>query len=141
MNGIYEICHKYETYEVYETYEMDYYDISNEEKTIKKKLKDLLNYCKILLPYEEIINMFDFDNDQMVNHLNFIFDKLFLFKYILEKYIENELNKEYKQYEFILGHVSVKNMIDVYINNDIYLKDSKDMLLKLNNIITKLQNN
>lgn len=141
MNGIYEICHKFETYEVYETYEMDNYDISNEEKIIKKKLNDLLNYCKILLKYEEIMIMFDFDNDQMVNHLNFIFDKLFFFKYILEKYIENELNKEYKQYEFILGYVSVKNMIDVYINNDIYLKDSNDMLFNLNNIIEKLQNN
>lgn len=131
----------YETYEIYEIYKTDYYEISNDEKIIKKKLNDLLNYCEIILSYEEFIVMFDFDKNQMNYHLNFIVDKLYLYQYILEKYIENELNKEYKQYQFILGQVSINNIIDVYINNDIYLKDSKYMLFQLNNIIKKLKSN
>jgi hypothetical protein len=76
----------------------------------------------------------------MKYHVDFLIDKLYFYLFILEKYTEIELEKEYKIYQVILSDISLNSMINTYINNDAHFKDSRQMLIELYNIIEMIEN-
>jgi hypothetical protein len=108
---------------------------SNEEKIIRKKLNELLSYCEFVVQKDEFQDKMNMDDIEMEYHVNFLLDKLCYILCIFEKYVEIELKKEYKSYQFILSEVSLNDMINVFISKDIHFQDSKNMLIKLYNII------
>jgi hypothetical protein len=111
------------------------YCISNEEKIIKNKLNQLINYCEFVIDKDEFQEKLCLDDIEMEYHVNFIIDKMYYILYILEKLIEKELRKEYKMYEFILNDNTVEQMINIYIHKDIHCQDSRNMLNKLQGVI------
>ena len=122
-----------DTYEINNQYPL--YCISNEEKIIRNKLNQLLNYCEFVIDKDEFQDKVCLDDIEMEYHVNFIIDKMYYLLYILEKLIEKELRKEYKIYEFILNDNTVEQMINIYIHKDIHFQDSRNMLNKLQGVI------
>ena len=127
-------------------YEFPSYYLSNEdvstseERIIRKKINEVLNYSEFVIQKDYFQDKMDLDDTQMKYHVDFLIDKLCFYLFILEKYIEIELEKEYKAYQFILSHISLNSMIDTYINNDAHFKDSRQMLIELYNIIEMIEN-
>ena len=121
------------TYEINNQYPL--YCISNEEKIIRNKLNQLLNYCEFVIDKDEFQEKLCIGDIEMEYHVNFIIDKMYYLLYILEKLIEKELRKEYKIYEFILNDNTVEQMINIYIHKDIHFQDSRNMLNKLQGVI------
>ena len=129
---------KLSTFDCYNTYidnQYPLYCISNEEKIIKNKLNQLINYCEFVIDKDEFQEKLCLDDIEMEYHVNFIIDKMYYILYILEKLIEKELRKEYKMYEFILNDNTVEQMINIYIHKDIHCQDSRNMLNKLQGVI------
>ena len=116
------------------------YCISNDGNIIRKKIDELLKYCEFVIQ-KEFQDKMNLDDTEIKYHFEFLLDKILFYLYVLEKYIEIELNKEYKKLDFIIvSNISLYNMIDTYINNDSYFKDLKNMIFKLNNIIENINN-
>lgn len=114
---------------------------TSEEKIIRKKLNEILNYCEFVIQKEYFKDIMELHDTEFKYHVDFLIDKLCFYLYILEKYIEIELEKEYKSYQFILSEISLDKMIDTYINNDVHFKDSRQMLIELYDIIESIENN
>jgi len=111
------------------------YSSSKEEKILRKNINEILNYCEFVILKNELKNILNLDDNEMKYHINFIINKLCHYLFIFEKYIKNEIVKEYKSYEIILNQISLNKMLNLYIDKDPYFQDSKNMLLKLYNII------
>jgi|LauGreDrversion4_2_1035121.scaffolds.fasta_scaffold03997_3 hypothetical protein len=145
MNNIFEyeidIYNEYHQYDVIETYDITRYNITREEQQMKEHIDKLLKYCDQLANIEDFMDMMDLKSVEMIYHIKFIIDKLHLYYNIYERYIINELNKEYKQYQFILGQQSVNNIINIYISKDVYIYDMKQTILIMYDIIRKLEKN
>ena len=129
--------------EINENIDSEYgcYYISNEEKILRNKLGQILNYCEFVIQKDEFQNKMDIDDTEMEYHVYFLIDKLYYYLFIFEKYTEFELKKEYKSYQFILNNTSLDDMINVFISKDVHFQDSKNMLIQLYNIIDIINNN
>jgi hypothetical protein len=113
----------------------DYFNCSNDEKNIRNKINELLKYCEFVILKDEFKKIMDIDDIELNYHINFLIDKLYFYLFIFEKFIKKEITKEYKSYEIILNQIELNNMFNLYINNDVHIKDSKNILLKLYDII------
>uniref|UniRef100_A0A6C0I4V7 Uncharacterized protein n=1 Tax=viral metagenome TaxID=1070528 RepID=A0A6C0I4V7_9ZZZZ len=131
MNNIFE-------YEIDIHYDITRYNITTEEQQMKEHIDKLLKYCDQFANIEEFMDMLELKNVEMIYHIKFIIDKLYLYYNIYERYIINELNKEYKQYQFILGQQYLNNIINIYINKDVYIYDMKQTILILYDMIREL---
>jgi hypothetical protein len=121
-------------------YDFSSYCLSNEERILRKKIDETLNYCEFVIQKDHFQEKMDLDDIDIKYHIEFLIDKLCFYLFILEKYIEIELEKEYKAYQFILNEISLNNMIDIYIKNDAHFKDLRQMLIELYNIIKMIEN-
>lgn len=136
--------HQYEireTYEICETHEIARYNITTEENIMKEYIDRLLKYCDHIANIEDFMDMLELSKEEMIYHLKFIIDKMYFYLNVYETYIINELNKEYKQYEFILGQQYVNNIINIYTSNDVYIYDMKQTILILYDMIRELEIN
>jgi hypothetical protein len=115
--------------------------VSNEEKILRNKLGQILNYCEFVIQKDEFQDKMDIDDIEMEYHVYFLINKLSYYLFIFEKYTEFELKKEYKSYQFILNDVSLDDMINVFISKDVHFQDSKNMLIQLYNIIDIINDN
>ena len=121
-------------------YDFPSYCLSNEERILRKKIDETLNYCEFVIQKDHFQEKMDLDDIDIKYHVEFLIEKLCFYLFILEKYIEIELEKEYKAYQFILNESSLNNMIDIYIKNDAHFKDLRQMLIELYNIIKMIEN-
>ena len=118
----------------------DYFNCSNDEKKIRNKLNELLKYCEFVILKDEFKKIMDIDDIELNYHVNLLINKLYSYLFIFENFIKKEITKEYKLYEIILNQIELNNMFNLYINNDVYIKDSKNILLKLYDIIDNTVN-
>lgn len=114
---------------------------SNEEKTLRNKLNEILNYCEFVILKDEFKNIMIIDDSELTYHINFLINKIYFYLFIFEKYIKNEITKEYKSYQIILNQISLNQMLNIYVDKDPHFQDSKNILLKLHKILDEIENN
>ena len=127
--------------EIIKNTEYNYLNCSNEEKTLRNKLNEILNYCEFVILKDEFKNIMIIDDTELKYHINFLIDKIYFYLFIFEKYIKNEITKEYKSYKIILNQIPLNKMLNLYIDKDPHFQDSKNILLKLHEILDEIENN
>ena len=113
------------------------YIMSNEEIVVRNKLNYLLHYSEFLLNYDKFKEMYDLDNESLSIHINLIINKINYIRNILEhiilKELEKDINKNYIQYKMELDII-----LEIFLENDVYFKDTRIMLEKLNTVLIEL---
>lgn len=109
------------------------YQFKNEEIILRNKINNLINHCEFLF-YDDFKIVLNLNNEEFLCHVYFVIEKLNYYLNILKKYIENELNKQYNSFIFI---IDFNNFFNMYIKNDIEFQRLNYTLDNLN----KMKNN
>lgn len=134
-NNNYQICNTYNlNYNIYQLYNINDYNYLSNEINLVKKLNELIDYCHLISNINYFKENFNFDNEQISIHVNFLIDKILYYGYILENYIEQQIKKDFESFHLILNF-SLNDMINNYIVQEPHFKEIKKILIVLNEIL------
>jgi hypothetical protein len=104
---------------------------NNEEYSIEKNIKNIIEYSKVFLYENKTFEEFHFDNEQLSIHKQFIIRKLDYLIRLFENKIKSEIKEKYKMLENILNSYEFENIIKQEINNNKYISISRNILLEM----------
>ena len=134
-NNNYQICNTYNlNYNIYQLYNINDYNYLSNEINLVKKLNQLIDYCHLISNINYFKENFNFDNEQISIHVNFLIDKILYYGYILENYIEQQIKKDFESFHLILNF-SLNDMINIIIDQEPHFKEIKKILIILNEIL------
>lgn len=98
---------------------------------LENSIKYLLEYCYIFLYDEGTFDVFEFNEEQLSIHKQFITKKLVYLNKLIEYKMKREIRNKYKFMENVLGKYEIECIVNNELNKNELIIMTREMLFEL----------